>query len=158
VNVLFCISIFTIYYAVSYKLAIQIYTVKLDGSELISLIGKDNTRGLLDYFHESLGHEVPVTGIVLQVAKNGDVGQSFTHHRDETATLLVFLNDMDAGGELDYLTNEGHLEIAAKKGRAVAHGPNTIHGAKMWYGDRSLFYFKSSGSHFDDCMLKDLLD
>ena len=125
---------------------------------MISLIGKDITRGLLDYFHESLGHEVPVTGIVLQVAKNGDVGQSFTHHKDETATLLVFLNDIDAGGELDYLTNEGRLEIPAKKGRAVAHGPNTIHGAKMWYGDRFVLSLESSGSHFDDCMLKDLLD
>jgi len=136
----------------------DVYTVKINGPELISLIGKDNTRGLLDYFHQSLGHEVPVTGIELQVVKNGDVGQSFNHHKDKTATLLVFLNDMDAGGEVDYLTTEGHLKIPAKKGRAVAHGPNTIHGAKMWYGDRSLFYLQSSGSLSDDCMLKDLLD
>ena len=140
-----------------FYLQLQIYTVQLDGPQLIDLIGKESTKNLLDYFHESMGHNVPVTKIVLQLAKNGDEGQSFTHHKDGTATLLVFLNDND-GGDLDYLTTEGHIEFPVKKGRAVAHGPDTIHAAKMWYGDRSLFYFKSSQSMFDNCLLKDLLE
>jgi hypothetical protein len=104
-----------------------------------------------------MGHNVPVTKIRLQLAKNGDEGQSLTHHKDGTATLLVFLSDND-GGDLDYLTTEGQIEFPAKKGRVVAHGPDTIHGAKMWYGDRSVFSFESSESMFDNCMLKDLLE
>lgn len=138
----------------------QVYTHDLDGSELIDMIGKDNTKNLLDFFYETMGAKVPVTNIKLQLGKHMDEGQYFDYHIDESATLVVFLNDNDHtfhGGDNRYVTNEGNIVVPVKKGRAVAHGPNTVHGVSLWQGDRVVLSLEG-GSVLDKCMLEDILE
>ena len=100
----------------------EVYIAELDGETLIDLIGNDGVNPLVSFFYETMGADVPITKIHLQVGKNGDVGQSISHHKDDESTLLVFLADNDdsfKGGNLDYLTEDGHGAFEVKKGRGV---------------------------------------
>ena len=102
---------------------------ELSGENLIDAIGKDNSKAILDFVHESFGADTSVSKISLQHA-NMDQQMFIAPHMDGKDTALVFLGGSDAS--VVYLNDkEGNTEAQTYPGKALAHGANTVHSEYM---------------------------
>ena len=106
---------------------------ELSGENLIGAIGKDNSKAILDFVHESFGATASVAKISLQHA-NMEQQMFIAPHMDGKDTALVFLGGSDAN--VVYLNEkEGNTEAQTYPGKALAHGAYTVHSE---YQRRSL--------------------
>ena len=88
-------------------------------------IGKDNSKAILDFVHESFGATASVSKISLQHA-NMEQQMFIAPHMDGKDTALVFLGGSDAN--VVYLNEkEGNTEAQTYPGKALAHGAYTVH-------------------------------
>ena len=98
---------------------------ELSGENLIGAIGKDNSKAILDFVHESFGATASVSKISLQHA-NMEQQMFIAPHKDGKDTALVFLGGSDAN--VVYLNDkEGNIEAQTYPGKALAHGAHTVH-------------------------------
>ena len=98
---------------------------ELSGEKLIDAIGKDSSKAILDFVHESFGATASVSKISLQHA-NMEQQMFISPHMDGKDTALVFLGGSDAN--VVYLNEkEGSAEAQTYPGKALAHGAYTVH-------------------------------
>ena len=98
---------------------------ELSGEELVDAIGKDNSKAILAFIHESFGGAASVSKISLQHANMEEKQMHFSPHMDKMDTALVFLGGSDAN--IVYLNADGESEVITYPGKAVAHGGSTVH-------------------------------
>ena len=103
---------------------------ELSGKELVDAIGKDNSKAILAFIHESFGGAASVSKISLQHA-NMEEEMHFSPHMDGVDTAVVFLGGSNAN--VIYFNAAGEYEAIAYPGKAVAHGGSTVHGKySLW--------------------------
>jgi hypothetical protein len=138
---------------------------RITGEELIEIVGKENAKKLLEFFHETLGYEAPVTLIKFQRVDNGDDFSYFKPHKDGAETLITFLkpngDDSDlVGGGLSHVSgNESFLTDKVTAGLTIVHGKDVVHASHPWKGVRDILKIASNPRLKDlDCMLSDLVN
>ena len=95
------------------------YNQKLSAGKLVSLIGKDETRKLIDYFHESLGDLVINSIVLIRHGLPTDGHYEIGWHTDDCETVEVTLNDDYEGGRLLHLNLDGVHATDTRTGTAI---------------------------------------
>lgn len=136
----------------------------LTGEELIDIVGKNEAKHLLEFFHESIGAKVPVTKIKIQNTDNKVLGV-YTGHVDKVDTMITFLNknydnDVLNGGGLYHHTRTGLMKAEkVTPGLTIVHGNDVIHDTFPWKGPRYILDI-GHDPHVENpsCMLSNLVD
>ena len=125
---------------------------KFSGEMLVGLIGKDEAALLLDFFRKAHGENAPVTNITLQVSHNDETSY-FPPYADHVSAMIVFLGqeEFERGG-VGYYNKDGYTLIPAAKGKAIAHGPSTVHQSEPFKGLRHVLAMASLEGA--DCILQ----
>lgn len=138
---------------------------RITGEELIEIVGKENAKKLLEFFHDTLGYEAPVTLIKFQRVDNGDDFSYFKPHKDGAETLITFLkpngddSDLVLGGLSHVSGNDSFLTDKVTTGLTIVHGKDVVHASHPWKGVRDILKIASNPRLKDlDCMLSDLVN
>lgn len=136
------------------------------GEELVEILGKEDTKSLLNFFHDSLGRKAPVTKITLQRTAHLNEGvYRFGSHVDGVETMIVYLSEngnkkkMNGGGIFHY-SGRGLLKTEmVKPGLTIVHGKDVLHETYPWNGVRDIIDIQSNpGKANEPCMLWDLVN
>ena len=133
----------------------------MPGPEFVDLVGKDNTRALLEFFSESLGKETPVTAIKLQRFDNQEQVHHGGYHVDKKSAMVVLLGgDNLVGGGITYVDKDGRHDMEEViPGSAFVHGPRVLHAAMSHTGKRfTAVFYSTENAKPEDCILKNLLN
>lgn len=103
----------------------ELYHKKLHANELVDLIGKDETKKIIDMFHESFG-DVPIDTVYL--VRVGLPTGGLYWHKDTYESLEITLNDNYEGGDVLHLTALGVHKSNERTGTAIAHKDDIVHG------------------------------
>lgn len=139
-------------------------SLKLTGEELINVLGEDEVKKLVNFFHDSLGYKAPITAIRFQRHTNNKLG-FFKGHIDNMNTLITFLkqnydNEELKGGGMYHFTDDGLLtNEKITTGLTIVHGPDVLHTVYPWIGSRDILDISSDPDGVDaKCMLAHLLN
>lgn len=148
-----------------YERTLGRYNRKLTGEKLVDIIGKEEAKLLLDFFHESLGREAIVTNIKIQRPNYENHGvMTFTPHVDNVDSMFINLRDNGSDKELSgggiYHYSENGLLTSEKvtQGHVVVQGGDVLHKTYHWSGKRDGLVIESDPKKKDKtCMLWDLV-
>merc|ERR1711971_706046 len=116
----------------------------LTGEDFVQVFGKEHSKKLLDFFHDSLGYKAPVTEITIHRTTVGDELSYFTSHTDYNHgdSMLVFLKPSE--GVIHY-TGEGLMVTErATPGMAIVHGKDVLHKSLPFSGSRDVLEISSN--------------
>lgn len=104
------------------------YSKKLYASDIVELIGRNETLEILNFFRETVG-DFPID--CMYVVRHGTPPEGeyyIPYHIDEYLTMEVILNEDFEGGEVIHLNKDGAHKTGAYTGTAYSHGMDIAHG------------------------------
>jgi hypothetical protein len=142
------------------------YRKDFSPSYLVEMFGLETVKGILEFFHESVGSKVPgVRSYVRRSFKEGPQDMHIPYHieGDRSVMILPLSGDGDyEGGELIYLNHQGPHHVAHTPGKAIVLNAKDVHGVAAHTGTRyTLFIWGMTEAEcilLEGCSLQEALE